>query len=199
MIGIFGGSFDPPHKGHLKIIQDFWKKFPNAHALYVIPNNLSPFKSEKATPSFHIAEMSRILVEESKSKKTYYSDFEITKKEKSYTIDTLLHFKKIFPQEDFFILIGEDNLLNFQEWKDFETILEISNLLVFPRGGYSVSIPQTLEKWKNKIKILETERITISSTEIRENLQKNKSNLTIRILEYVVLNRLYEPRRDQKI
>lgn len=194
MIGLFGGSFDPPHKGHLKIIQEFWKHYPNAHALYVIPNNLSPLKAEKATQNFHIAEMVRLLIEESKTKKTYYSDYEISKTEKSYSIDTLIHFRKIFPKEDFYFLIGMDNLLRFQEWKAYETILSMSSLIVFPRAGYNEAIPKELEKWKEKIQFIKTEKLEISSTSIRENLKASKSLLPMRVLEYVVLNDLYANR-----
>jgi nicotinate-nucleotide adenylyltransferase len=192
MIGIFGGSFDPPHKAHLLCIQLFWKNFPKANRLYVVPNSLSPLKTNKFSSKSDIEKMTEILIKEAGFEKTFLSSYELEKSGKSYTIDTILHFKEMFPKEEIGLMIGSDNLEKFPLWKDYDLILQVVKLLVVPRKGFSLEIPKELIVWSEKIIFLEIETpLEISSTSVREKIVDIKEVLTPKVLEFVKEKKLY--------
>jgi nicotinate-nucleotide adenylyltransferase len=192
MIGLYGGSFDPPHKAHLECIRVFWKSFPMAKALYVIPNYQSPLKNSKGSTKENVEKMVKIFLEELGISDTHFSDWELNRRNKSYTIETVLYFRKSFPFEEIFFIIGGDNLLNFHLWKDYEQILQEVSLLVVPRLGYEPKIPDFLKNWQKKIIFLNPECISpISSSAIRNKTVKLKENLTPAILNFILEQKLY--------
>lgn len=194
MIGLYGGSFDPPHKAHLQCINLFWKYFSDAKALYVIPNSLSPLKTNKFSSKDDIKNMVKILIDESGSEKTFLSEVELQKQGKSFTIDTILNFKSHYPEEEIGFIMGSDNLQKFPLWKDYELILKIVKLLVVPRPGFSVSIPKELSVWSQKIIYLGTDSdlsFDIKSTLIREKEPGSEEILTPSVLNYIKEKGLY--------
>jgi nicotinate-nucleotide adenylyltransferase len=111
---------------------------------------------------------------------------------KSYTIDTIKQFQMKFPKEEMFFLIGMDNLFNFSQWKDFESILEISKLLVFQRNSYQKELPEELKNFSNRIVFMENDIWEISSSQIRSNLQESKKFLSDSIYSYLMEKKIYD-------
>ncbi|MCB1178085.1 MAG: nicotinate (nicotinamide) nucleotide adenylyltransferase [Leptospiraceae bacterium] len=192
MIGIFGGSFDPPHEGHLNIVLSFWENYPLAEKLIIIPNKLSPFKKRKSANPENIIEMWNILLGKKGITKTEISDIEIKSSETNFTISTILKLKKIEKNQDFYLLIGMDNLQSFPFWKDYTRILENVNLLVFRRPGYTEEIPLEVSEFKSKIHFLHNHYIDISSSDVRKNLEKNKNLIPKEIINYISEKGLYD-------
>lgn len=193
MIGIFGGSFDPPHLGHLGVIQSFWKFFPESKSLILIPNYISPFKKEKGVSEKDILAMLKILIAENSIPNTLIEEIEIQKKTISYTIETLEFIQLKFPDEEVFFLIGADNIKSFFLWKDYGRILEIAKLLVFDRPiEDNVILPNELMAYSDRIKFMENVKVKASSSEIRK-LPPIKWNLFItpKVLEYINMHELY--------
>ena len=189
MIGIFGGSFDPPHLGHLSIIQNFWEKYNSK--LYIVPNNISPFKIKKGAEPKNILDMLFILIEEFSLKDIEIYEEELKRGGVSYTFQTILEFKERFPLEEISLLIGEDNLEGLPKWKNIDLILENAKILVYLRNGSSTAkIPDSLSIYKNNIYIQENSLHPASSSEFRK--LKNENLVSPQILEYIKLNSLYE-------
>jgi len=193
MIGIFGGSFDPPHTGHLEIIQKFWGKFPKAKSLLIIPNHISPLKDRKSANKADILEMLQILISSFDPQKTIIRKDEIEKGNISYTIDTLTSLKKEFADEELFLLIGEDHLRSFHLWKDYTEILTMVRLCVYKR-----KLQKKLNSAKNhtpteKIIYMDNQIIPVSSSEIREDLRNGTRNkyLPSGICNYITGKGLY--------
>lgn len=192
MIGIFGGSFDPPHKGHSEIIKGFWSVYPDASKLLVVPNYISPTKQEKLTTAKHVLKMLELMIVELPSYKIEVEKYEISKEEPSYTIDTILHLKQKYPEEEIYLIIGEDNLVNFHLWKSYNQVLELTDLVIFRRkldvpSGVHITIN------RNRVHFMNNPFYSISSTNIRENIHLDsvKSQMYPSVYEYIKKSKLY--------
>ena len=130
-IGILGGSFDPVHMGHLGLAQETYEKFGLNQVLF-IPVFQSPHKPRVPLASAnHRLAMLRLAL---KGNACFsISDMEMRREEISYTIDTLSHLEIKFPDSEFFLIIGHDNLLDLDSWKDSRKIMERYHILVASR------------------------------------------------------------------
>ena len=179
-LGIFGGAFDPVHKGHtqsLKYISDL----KIIDEIQVIPNYASPHNKEIQTDEKHRLKMLEIGFKEIKNIKL--NDIELKNKTKSYTYETLKHLKEIYPEQHLSLIIGLDSLHSFTTWKNWENILSLCSLLVLERKlNYSLGLNKELESkisrdyddffsGHGKILILKNDLINISSTEVRHKIK----------------------------
>lgn len=187
-IGLFGGTFDPPHLGHLSIAEKACEQL-GLDRLFFIPNKLHPFaKREGVTEARHREAMLRLAI---KNDDRFRMDTcELQRAEISYTVDTVLHFRSRFPNGKLFLIVGQDNLAEFDRWKQPETILSNCQLVVFPR-----KTEQTISaQYSNRVLMLENPLIDISSTEIRRRLRAGEdcgAMLSSEVHEYILAHDLY--------
>ena len=127
-IGIFGGSFNPIHKGHISIAKDAINNL-NLDKLIFVPAFKSPFKKGEIEDAKHRINMIKIHLEE----KMVISKFEINRKGISYTIETLKYFKNKHPLAKIFIIIGSDQLYKLNKWRDIKIISQESQIVVYKR------------------------------------------------------------------
>ncbi len=187
-IGLFGGTFDPVHIGHL-IVAEWVQDALNLQTVYFIPNLIHPFgKRSDIMPAEHRLNMLNIAVKP--FERFQISDYEIRKGGVSYAIETIEHFRKEFPHVQLFYFIGADNLPEFHKWHRYQDILRKVRLVVYDRKeGH---LPDNLPA--NRILFLQTPLIEISSTLIRERLKQGRavrSLLPNGVLTYIKENRLY--------
>ena len=168
-IGIFGGSFDPPHRGHLEISIISLKKFKLKTVYWVITKK-NPFKKK---PFFSLRDRilkSRQLVKKSRKIKVLFVDDEI---KSSRTINVINHFIKVRKQKNLCLILGSDNLLNFHKWTSWKKIVKLVKLVVFSRKGYDKkSKKSVVVKYLNKKNIIyiQNKPINISSSDIKKCL-----------------------------
>lgn len=167
-ICIFGGSFDPVHKGHKRLALYVSEKL-SLRKMLIIPTAMSPFKSTSGATSSDRMEMCKLTFYEDEF---IVSDTEIARGGKSYTIDTVKAVKEMYPDEKLYLLIGSDQLVHFDKWYRFEEILSLVTLVAVSRQGNALRTE--LEKIADeKLRpygeciILDFEAFVISSTEIR--------------------------------
>lgn len=189
-IGIFSGSFNPIHIGHL-ILANYIVEFTEIEEIWFLVSPHNPLKSEGELIDENIRlEMTEIALKEYKKVKT--CDFEFSMPRPSYTIDTLNALQAKYPQHKFTLIIGGDNWNVFESWREYDKILENYNLKVYPRLGYRISIPSKL---KEKVETLDSPIIEISSTFIREAIAEGKNVkafLPDEVYEYILRNNLYK-------
>ncbi|QQG45191.1 MAG: nicotinate (nicotinamide) nucleotide adenylyltransferase [Candidatus Sungiibacteriota bacterium] len=171
-IGILGGTFDPPHKGH-KLVAGIVKKELGLDRIIFIPTKDPPHKVRPKVSPQHRFFLTRLLV---RGKKGFLvSDLEFKRPGKSYTADTVQELRKLYPQDKLFWIIGADALLYMPRgWKEGYKILDKCQFVVVVRPGYSLkSVPgRILQK---VIIVKNRARDDISSTEIRRYLKSGKS------------------------
>lgn len=187
-IGIMGGSFDPVHVGHL-ITASLVFELRGLEKIIFIPCRQSPHKLEEApTDSIHRMEMVKLAIEG--DGRFALSDFEINGQQISYTIDTVKHFKQRYDELD--LIIGYDNLLVFDKWKNPDELINLVNVVALRRKTDSVTIPT--HKYYSMATIVESPFIDVSSSNIRERIRQG---LSIRYMvpektfEYIKQNSLY--------
>lgn len=170
-LGIFGGSFDPIHIGHLIVAQSSLEKYSLDKVIFV-PAKVSPFKVGKEAffSEAERFEMVKLAIEG--NPKFEVSDFEICSSGISYTYLTVDHFSKLYEKEEIFLIVGGDSFESFCKWKRYEEIISKVMLIVYPRG--EVVFPEELKKYKNRIFVMDAPSIGISSTEIRNRIKSGK-------------------------
>ncbi len=165
-IGIYGGTFDPIHLGHLITAQYVYEIRKLSKVLF-IPCNVSPLKiGMERTPNEDRFNMVKLAIEDI----PYFliSDYEIKNPGVSYTINTLTYLKHQY--DNFELIIGYDNLLQFEEWKDGDEIVKLAKLVVLGRDTHEYEKENRFFKFAEFVK---TPRIDISSSEIRGRVKNN--------------------------
>jgi len=188
-IGIFGGTFDPIHIGHL-ITTQFVLEQRKLDKIIFIPCYISPHKTnQNSSNPVHRLNMLRLAIEGI----PYFelSDYEIRKGNISYTYDTILELKKTYHHIE--LIIGYDNLIVFDKWHKPDEILDLAKLIVMKR--IIDKDAEVKNKYFEKAIILNTPTIEISSTEIRERVKKKLPIdflVPKKVKEYIIQNKLYE-------
>tara|TARA_B100000575_G_C23107150_1_gene639121 strand:- start:482 stop:1063 length:582 start_codon:yes stop_codon:yes gene_type:complete len=170
-IGLFFGTFDPIHKGHLKLI-NFFIKNSDVEFVWLIITPQSPFKEKKEIQSSSSRlELISIALKGNSKVKINTIELELTKP--NYTYLTLRELKKKYPDNKFIILLGADNIVNFEKWKAYTEILENYELYIYPRK-ISAPIPNHFKNHP-KINWINAPLIDASSTDIRNRIRNKKS------------------------
>lgn len=198
-IGFFGGAFNPVHNGHLHLIKTLihMPLYPDMKCvdkLIVIPTANPPHRSGKGLASgYDRINMLSLAIEEEKAE---ISDIEFHMKGKNYTYNTLKQLKKIYPEDEFYLFMGSDQLLNFKSWYKYEKILELSAVVAVSR---SKEDNEKVEKFLIKNTDLGAssvvyEPVEVSSTEIRQKIKNGKSIAGLvpeDVKNYIKEHRLY--------
>ncbi|MCG6961529.1 nicotinate-nucleotide adenylyltransferase [bacterium BMS3Abin03] len=187
-VGIFGGTFDPIHNGHLITTQSV-RELRNLDKIIFVPSFVSPHKPNiKSASPKHRLNMIKLAIEGVDF--FDYSEYEIDKGGISYTVDTLQEFKKRYDELEF--IIGYDNIFTFHTWKNPDEILELAKIIVLKRKS---SIPRSfIDKFVKAATFVQTRGIEISATDIRERVKKGMPiNFLVpeKVKEYIYKNNLY--------
>lgn len=175
-LGLFGGSFDPPHLGHLRL-SDAAIRCCGLDRMIILPAACSPFK----TNVFASDQDRFAMCRQTFSGPEYsVSAYELQRGGKSYTVDTVAHFRSQYPDAELFLLMGEDQLLSFDRWYRWREILQNASLCAAVRTGDGKR--ETLERYADetlrqygRVTVMEFEPFPLSSTEIRQKVQKKAS------------------------
>ncbi len=196
---IYGGSFDPIHNGHMNMVEQMYKKAA-LDEIIIMPTAISPFKQNtgrKIASAEHRLEMCRLAFE--KYPFVSVSGYEASLSEVSYTVNTLRHFRKLYPDDDLFFIMGSDMLLSFDRWKSYEEILSMCTLLVASREDGETDFAQ-LEAMAErlsllgKVQLVRTEVYEMSSTLIREKIMNNSDiscYMPENVVKYIAENTVY--------
>lgn len=170
-IGLYFGTYNPIHVGHL-IIANHMAEHADLDQVWMVVTPHNPLK-KKATllDDYHRLQMVHLATEDFPKIKP--SDIEFKLPQPNYTVNTLIHLHEKYPNYEFSLIMGEDNLKTLHKWKNYEVILENHDIYVYPRISSEV---ENLElKSHPKIHIINAPIVEISSTNIRHNIKKGKN------------------------
>ena len=186
-IAIYGGSFNPMHRGHEQIVEYILKNL-DMDKIIIVPVGIPSHRENNLEQSDTRLKICREIFKD--NSKIEVSDIEIKSDGKSYTYDTLIKLIEVYGKNnEFFEIIGEDSLKNFKTWKKYKELLKICKLIVFRRNDdEDKEIDKEFLKNSNII-ILKNEYYNYSSTEIREKVKNGEdiSNLVNKNVEKIIL------------
>ncbi len=216
--GLFGGTFDPVHLGHLRAAEEI-REMLGLDRVHFIPSAVPPHKmTAHITDSTHRLEMLKLAVDSN----PFFDacDYEIRKKTTSYTVETLRHLTGEHPDFEFYFIVGHELFSEIETWREYKELFTLSNFIVITRPGFSNGtqhLPLALKSdfsydkeeynvtfYKNKnakiIAFTQIRGLEISSTEIRRFVNSKKSIKYLvpdRVEEYIISNKLYQGEKVQ--
>lgn len=187
--GLFFGSFNPIHIGHL-IIANHMVEFSDLQEVWFIISPQNPFKKKHTLlNNHHRLMLVKTAIED--NPKLNVSDIEFGLPTPSYTVNTLAHLYEKYPQKEFALIMGSDNLVNLHKWKNYEEILKHHEIYVYPRPNTPVT---KFDKHK-KIRKIDAPLIEISSSFIRKSIKEKKNiryMLPEKVYQYIKEMHFYE-------
>jgi nicotinate-nucleotide adenylyltransferase len=166
--GLFFGSFNPVHNGHL-ILANYMAEFTDLDEVLFVVSPQNPLKEKKTLlPEYHRLYMTRLAVED--EIKLGVTDIEFKMPKPSYTIDTLAWLNDKYPDKDFVLISGTDIFKTFHKWKNYDKILKYYSIYVYPRPGSNPGIYSD----NKKIKLFDAPLLEISSSFIRKGIKEKK-------------------------
>lgn len=190
-IGLYFGTFNPIHVGHL-IIANHMAEHSDLQQIWMVVTPHNPLKKKSTLlDDFHRFQMVFLATEDFPKIKP--SDIEFKLPQPNYTINTLVHLQEKFPQHEFALIMGEDNLNSLQKWKNYEVILQNHAIYVYPRLNSGEIDTQFINH--PKIHRVGAPVIELSSTFIRESIKNNKNVLPMlphKVWEYIDHNLFYK-------
>ncbi|MBK8632370.1 MAG: nicotinate-nucleotide adenylyltransferase [Saprospiraceae bacterium] len=188
-IGLFFGSFNPIHVGHL-IIANHLVSDADLDEVWLIVSPHNPLKEKKSLANDYdrLCMVELALGDNSKIKA---SNIEFALPKPSFTIDTLIYLKEKYPNKSFVLLMGGDNLASFDKWKNYEMILQEHEIYVYARPGSEMVVPDKFSE--HKIRFINAPMLEISSTYIRDRIKGGNS------IRYLVPDAVYKYIHDHRI
>lgn len=166
-IGLYFGSFNPIHTGHL-IIANHIANNTELNEVWFVVSPQNPFKNTNSLLNEqHRLSLVKIAIEGEKKLKASNVEFKLPKP--SYTADTLLYLSEKYPKHIFSIIMGSDGFQNIEKWKNYKYIINNYNIFIYQRPSFLI------EKTTENIKIIDAPLLEISSTQIRKNIKEKKS------------------------
>lgn len=200
-IAIFGGTFDPIHKGHIDCANVALKKF-NLDMVIFVPAGIPNFKNACELESAKSRlDLCCIAIECEDNDKFKVSDIEINKNTTSYTSETLEYFSKKYKNSTLYFIVGTDAFLTLETWHNSKSIFEYANIIVVSRHKYNLDLStesKFLNAYKDKINYLTADTLDISSSDIRKYLKNNldstllKKYLYTEQIDYIKANKIYK-------
>jgi nicotinate-nucleotide adenylyltransferase len=209
-IGILGGTYNPIHFGHLRAAEEIRKAF-DLEKIIFIPSARPPHKEKEVIYPSHRFAMVNLAIE--KNPYFFSSDVELKRQDKSYSIETINHFRQKYGKAEFFLILGTDAFLEIETWKNYKNLFSLCNFIVISRPGYGKRsgkdlLPAEISRdfsydrkkkryiyrggfstYFQKITLLD-----ISSKKIRKYIREGKSIkylLPEKVREYIAEHRLY--------
>ena len=190
-IGLFFGTFNPVHVGHLILANHLVEYAPLDEVwLVVTPHNPHKKKSSLLN-DYHRYDMVWEMCEDYPRLRPSNIEFDLP--QPNYTVNTLVHLEEKFPDYDFVLIMGEDNLKSFPKWKNYQVILERYSILVYPRFSEGKAAKELLDH--PRITLVDAPRIELSSTFIRAAIKEGKDvrpMLPPRVWDYIERNNFYK-------
>ena len=187
-IGLLFGSFNPIHVGHL-IIANYMANYTTLDKVWLVVSPQNPLKKyNDLINTYDRLEMAKLATDE--SNKLEVSDVELRLPQPSYTIDTLTHLKEKYPQHEFALIMGSDNLVSLPKWKNYKLILRDYQIFVYPRPGYENTDLAT----HPSVTITMTLLMELSATFIRQSIAQKKNVqyfVPDAVLEFIDSKHLY--------
>ena len=186
--GLFFGSFNPIHIGHL-IIANYMATFSGLKEVWLVVSPHNPLKQKSGLANMY-DRLEMAILATADAPQIKVSDIEFKLPQPSYTIDTLTHLKERYPEKEFVLIMGADNLMSLKKWKNYEILLKDYHIYVYPRPDAEVS------EWQNhpSITFTDTPEMEISSTFIRKAI-KEKKNVQFftpdKVLEFIDKKNMY--------
>ncbi len=188
LIGLFFGSFNPIHIGHLAIA-NYILEYTDLNEVWFVVSPQNPLKNKQTlAPDYHRLEMVKTALGDHISMKASNVEFSLPRP--SYTIDTLTYLSEKYPEKNFALIMGADNLQNFDKWKNYELLLENYSIFVYPRPGISLEN----SKFKEKVRLTDAPLMEISSSFIRKAIKEKKDVrffLHEKVYDYIIDCNLY--------
>ena len=187
-IGLFFGSFNPIHIGHMIIANTIFE-FAGLNEIWFVISPQNPHKRDSRSLIHEFDRMDMVELAIADHPQFRAVDIEFRMPKPNYTLDTLSYLQDKYPDHQFYLIIGEDNLESFTHWKNYKLILDQYGLIVYPR-------PNTKEskiKDHPNVKLIEAPRLDISASFIRKCIKEDKS------VRYLVPEKVYQFIRDRKL
>ncbi len=196
-IALMGGAFDPIHYGHLVTAQTVYDNF-NLDRVVIMPLGDAPHKEMKGASAYHRFEMARLAAADNDA--FGVSAMEVNRGGKTYTVDTIAEIKAINPGLEIYFVMGADEILSIESWREPERLLKMCAFIAVTRPGFDKSRVEEKtktirEKYGCEIYFLEVPALDISSSDIRERIKKGKSARYLtgdETLKYIEKNCLYK-------
>lgn len=168
-IGLYPGSFNPVHIGHM-VIAGYMAEFTDLGQVWMVVSPRNPLKmTQDMLQDYHRLELVTLAIGDNKKIKASDVEFKLSKP--SYTINTIRHLKEKFPADEFVLILGEDNLPSFEQWKEYEDVLKECMVYVYPR----LNVEKTKFHIHPKVKLIrEVPVMEISATFIRNSISNKK-------------------------
>jgi nicotinate-nucleotide adenylyltransferase len=171
-IGLFFGSFNPIHHGHL-MVASFIANHTDLQQVWLVVSPQNPHKTQSSLLNeYDRLHLAQLAIEDDDQIKV--SDIEFKLPKPSYTIDTLTYLEEKYPQHQFYVIMGSDSFQNLPKWKNFEALVKNYQFVVYRRPGFEIT-----EKYGADVTYLEAPMLELSATLIRNNC---KDGITIRYL-----------------
>ncbi len=191
-LGIFGGTFDPPHVGHLLAASDASEHLA-LDRLVLVPAAMQPLKARRVSAAA-ADRLAMVRLTAGTDPRLETDSVEVDREGLSYTVDTLEDFSRRFPSAEMFLLVGADVLSTFGQWRHPHTILELATLAVLRRADSGGTVVEMDGELARRAVFIPTRRVDVSSTEIRDRVRTGRSIhgfVTDAVAEYIGSHGLY--------
>jgi len=197
-VGIFGGTFDPIHLGHLRVAEEVAEKFRLDRVIF-IPAGTPPHRRQPETSAMHRLSMVQCAI--SGNTRFTTSPLETQRSGKSYTIDTLIKLSQLHPRDEFFLIIGADQMVKLRKWYQSDQLFQYCRIVAISRPGTPLAEIQAKmaadfpPAQLRRISFLQVSALDISSTEIRKKLREGRSIRYLvpkKVGQYIAHHHLYQ-------